>query len=242
MRIEKALEKAGLSDKQTKVYLACLELGASSVKKISQKAGLIRTTVYEILESLKQKGFVNTFLNKTVRYYSAEEPEQIIRLAENNIESLKSVLPELRALGGEARQRPAVRFYQGKEGIKLIMEEILKEAKELISFGSADDLFREIGEYQQIFVKKRVENKIPLRVILRDTPKARERKNLEIQQLRQVRLLSSASEFNGLIFIWNNKIAMFSFKSDLIGIVTESKVLAATERALFDGLWDKIYN
>jgi len=242
MKIEKALGRAGLNDKQTKVYLACLELGASSVKKISQKAGLIRTTVYEILEGLKQKGFVNTFLNKTVRYYSAEEPEQIIRLAENNIEALKNVLPELRALGGEAKQRPAVRFYQGREGIKLIMEEILKEAKELISFGSADDLFREMGEYQQIFVKRRVENKIPLRVILRDTPKARERKNLEIQQLRQVRLLSTETDFNGLIFIWGNKIAMFSFKNDLVGVVIESKILAETERGLLNGLWDKIYN
>jgi hypothetical protein len=122
------------------------------------------------------------------------------------------------------------------------MEEILKEAKELISFGSADDLFRELDKYHQAFVKKRVENKIPLRVILQDTPKARERKNLEIQQLRQVRLLSTDTEINGLIFIWGNKISMFSFKNDLIGVIIESKILAQTERGLFNGLWNKLLN
>ncbi|MFA5023886.1 MAG: helix-turn-helix domain-containing protein [Patescibacteria group bacterium] len=242
MKIEKVLEKHGLNEKQIKVYLSSLELGPASVKKISQKAGLVRTTVYEVLESLKQKRFVNSFLKKTVKYYNAEDPEQIIRLAKNNIEDLQGILPELKALGGEARQRPAIRFYQGQDGIKLIMEEILKEAKELISFGSSDDLFREMGEYHQSFLKRRIEKKIPLRVILKDTPRSQARKDLEKQQLRQVKLLSPSSEFNGLIYVWENKIAMLSFKNDLIGIVVESKVLAETERELLNGLWNNLYN
>ncbi len=240
MKIERILSRIGLNDKQVKVYLACLELGSASVNKISNKAGLVRTTVYEILEALNRKQFVNFFLNRGVKYYSAENPEKIIRQIEDNATSLKNILPELRALDGSARHRPAVRFYQGKDGIKLIMEEILREAKELISFGSADDLFREMGDYHQTFLTKRVKNKIPLRVILRDTSKGRERKKLETQHLRQVKLLKGETEFNGLIFIWGNKIAMFSFKHDLIGIVISSDVLAETQRQMFNAIWGGI--
>jgi len=116
----------------------------------------------------------------------------------------------------------------------------LEEAKELISFGSADDLFRELGDYHQIFLNKRIINKIPLRVILKDTPRGQERKKLETQQLRQVKLLKTESDFNGLIFVWNNKIAMFSLKYDLMGIVINSEVLANTQKQMFNGLWNNL--
>ena len=64
MKIENVLKAYGLNEKQIKVYLACLELGSASVQKISQKSGLIRTTVYEVLETLKQRGFTSSFLKK----------------------------------------------------------------------------------------------------------------------------------------------------------------------------------
>ena len=52
MRLEQTLKDYGLKEKQIKVYLACLQLGTGSVVKIAQKAGMPRSTVYEILESL----------------------------------------------------------------------------------------------------------------------------------------------------------------------------------------------
>jgi len=238
MDIEKALKDYGLTEKQAKVYLACLELDSATVQKISQKAGLVRTTVYEVLEILRQKGFINTFLKKRIKYFNAEDPRQVVRFAQNKVDALKNTLPELEGIAGQSRNRPSLRFYQGKDGMKLILEEILNEAKELIAFGSAEDLFRELGDYFPKFVEQRIKNKIPLRVILQDSEKARERKRLGPEQLRQVKLIADKYGQHGLIYVWKNKVAMFSFIHDFVAVVVESHELAELQNALLNNLWD----
>jgi len=152
--------------------------------------------------------------------------------------TIKNALPELEAMSGVSRNRPTVRFYQGKDQMKIVLDELLDEADSAICFGVAEDLLRVLGEYHEGFLKKRIKNRIPLRVILRDSATARDRQRLGIQQLREVKLVSNKYEFHGLIYVWKNKIAMFSLVNDFVAVVTESKELADIERAKFNNLWD----
>ncbi|MBI2446316.1 MAG: hypothetical protein HYV51_00660 [Parcubacteria group bacterium] len=59
--LENEIKKIGLSDKETKVYLAILELGQAPVAEIAAHSGVVRVTVYVILEELKKKGLISTF-------------------------------------------------------------------------------------------------------------------------------------------------------------------------------------
>ncbi|OGL60467.1 hypothetical protein A3H10_00020 [Candidatus Uhrbacteria bacterium RIFCSPLOWO2_12_FULL_46_10] len=240
MHIEKTLETFGLTEKETKIYLACLELGPSSVQRISRKAGLPRSTCYEVLENLQRQGLAATFRRKTVKYFSVEEPERVVELAREHVALLERALPELRARYGEARHRPTVRFYQGREGMKLILEEVLSEADEFLSFSSSEDLFAILGDDFQRFVERRVKKRIPARVILRESVVAAERQRLGPQELREVRTIPASYEYHGLVFIWGRKIAMFSFKKDLVAIVVESDELAQVERAMFEFIWQSL--
>lgn len=54
--IELELRKLGLTEKEVRVYLAGLELGPSSVKKISEMAKITKPTAYEIIKDLERKG------------------------------------------------------------------------------------------------------------------------------------------------------------------------------------------
>lgn len=237
--IEKVLRDYGLNEKQASVLLACLELGSGSVQQIAQKAGLPRSTVYETLEILREQGFVSTFLKKKIRHFSAEEPERMVRIAEQKAEAIQAALPQLEALVGKNRKRPTVRFYQGNEQMKLIFEEILNEADAFISFGSIDDLFREMGDYWNEFVCRRVKLKIPARVILADSPLARERQRLGPKELRTVKIVIAERAFHGVMLIWKNKISMFSFIEDYVAVVIESLQLADMQRAMFEHLWER---
>jgi len=58
--LNKELEKIGLSKKEAKVYLACLELSEATIGQISKKSGVKRTTVYDIVESLKEKSLISS--------------------------------------------------------------------------------------------------------------------------------------------------------------------------------------
>ena len=50
--LQELLLQAGLSEKESGVYLGILELGRGTVSQISRKANINRTTGYDILDSL----------------------------------------------------------------------------------------------------------------------------------------------------------------------------------------------
>ncbi|MFA5022189.1 MAG: helix-turn-helix domain-containing protein [Patescibacteria group bacterium] len=237
MDLEKILKNYGLNEKQAKIYLACLELGSAPVQKISQKAGLPRSTCYEILEFLKQQSLISVFSKKKTKYFSAADPKVVIGLAKEKVSLLEQALPELEAVYGQAKIRPTVRFYQGELGMRLILEEVLKEAKEISVFSSADDLFATLSFYPE-FVKRRLKQKIPAKVILRESALAKERQRLGQPELREVKIIPANNDYHGLIYIWSKKVAMFSFKKDLVAIVIESEELANVQKAMFDNLWN----
>ncbi len=237
MKLDAVLQKFGLTHREALLYLATLELGSAPVQKIAEKSGLVRSTAYEVLERLRVKGLVSTFLKKKIRYFSAEEPNQVVNFAESRLATLKEALPELNALVGKNRRRPTVRFYEGKEEMLLIFAEIVAEADTLLGYSSTDDLFREMGEAHKEFLAARIAKKIPLRVILRDTPFGRERQRRGRAELRDARLMKAEPAFHGQLYIWKNKIAQLSFRDDFVAVVTESKELADMQRALFENLW-----
>ncbi len=239
MNLEKTLEQSGLSVKEAKIYLATLELGSATVNAIAKKAEIPRPTCYDVLESLKFRGIASSYIKKKIRYYSVEEPKKIIELAQQRADTLKEALPQLEALYGIARERPQVRFFQGKEGMKQVFEEVLADKKDYLCFSSADDLFSALGDYYPEFVQKRTREKILARVILRDSPKARERQRLGQEELRVVKLIPPEFNYHGMMAIFGNKIALFSFVNDYIAVVIESKELTAIQRAMFEYIWQK---
>ena len=239
MNLNKILENYGLTKKQALLYLTCLELGSASVYKIAKKAGLPRSTSYEILESLKQMNLVSTYRQKKVIYYNAEDPREIIIQTKNKIKMLEEALPEFSALYAISKNQPSVRFYEGKEGMKTILKEMLNEAREQKSFSSID-LFTIFGNYWPEFLEKRIKRKIPAKIIYSQSPKAEERKRLGPKELREVRITPEKYTHHGCIIIWKNKIAMFSFKKDLTALVIESKELAQTQEMTFDYIWDSL--
>lgn len=240
MKIEKTIQDYGLSEKEAKIYISLLQVGPAAVQKIADKSSLARSTVYEILDSLIKRGLVNTYLKKKVKYFSPEEPDKLVRQAQNQVDSLKNALPELEAITGLSRQKPTVRFYQGKEQIKLILEEILNEAQELYSFAVAEDLLTILGDYHKWFLTQRLKKKIPLKLILKDSKTAKERQELGQKELRQVKIVPNKYDFHGLIYIWKNKTAMFSLTNDFTAIVIDSQELTNIQKSQFMCLWDSI--
>jgi len=238
MELYKILREYGLKEKQAKVYLACLQVGSGSVLKISERAELARSTTELILKSLQQEGLISAFKKKNISHYNAEDPSKIIMSLKEKSELIERALPEFLALYGSNRPRPVVRFYIGKAGMRIILKEILNEAKELLSFGSADDLFTTLEDFHE-FVKNRVRLKIPIKVILCNSDLAHERKRLGGQEFRQVKIISSEYGHHGLIYIWADKIAMFSLKNELNAVLIESRELAQVQKSLFLSLWDR---
>ena len=111
----------GLSENETRVYLALLELGQATVTQISKKAGLNRTTGYDVLERLGWNGLVNRArAGKKKMIYMAEPPSRLkqyledkAKLYERRVDEVKNILPELQSLQ-KTKIKPVIKFAEGR--------------------------------------------------------------------------------------------------------------------------------
>ena len=97
-KLTNILENLGLTENEAKVYLASLSLGQSTILKISRTAEIKRTTIYSVIESLKQKGLMKIEIKGWKKLFVAESPEKLDVMIKNRREELKSSLPEFLAL------------------------------------------------------------------------------------------------------------------------------------------------
>lgn len=238
MELNKVLKIFGLNERQANLYLTILQLGSASAYKISKKTKIPGATCYEILDSLKELGLVSVFRKKQIKYFTAEDPKKIVNRAKENIQVFEEALPEFNAMYRTLKFQPSVRFYEGEEGMKMILKEMLEEADEILSLSSADDLFEVLGDYWPKFLKERIRRKIPVKTILIDSPKARERKRMGDQEIRQVRLMPPRYSHHGFVAIWDKKVAIFSFRKEIMALVIESEEINRIHKSTFDFMWE----
>jgi HTH-type transcriptional regulator, sugar sensing transcriptional regulator len=125
-------QKLGISEKEVKAYLALLELGPLSVRLLAEACGLNRGTAYDALKKLQEVGLASFYHQDTKQKFVAEEPEKILRLItqrEQEYAALRGkaaeLLPELKSLHDKRGNRPVTKVYEGKAGIRLIMDDLL---------------------------------------------------------------------------------------------------------------------
>lgn len=66
------MQKLGLTEHESKVYLAALSLGPSSASQIAEQTGIKRPTVYLALENLAKQGLMSENLAGKKRLFEAE--------------------------------------------------------------------------------------------------------------------------------------------------------------------------
>ena len=98
MSITENLIQFGLSEKEAKVYLACLELDDSVASEIAIKSNLPRTLVYDILERLIDLGLISYSIRDNKKFFRASDPEELLRILHEKEEAVSKALPELKRL------------------------------------------------------------------------------------------------------------------------------------------------
>jgi len=234
------LEQFGLSDKESCLYLALLELGQADVATIARKANVKRPTAYILLDALRDKGLVSS-RDGLSRQFQAEDPRKLIAHEKTKMSKLEKILPELLGLASKSEHKPGTRFFVGKDGIKAVYEESLLQpsGSEILAIGNAEAVEQSIEDFQNWYIMRRAESGIRLRAIIPSTPEGLRVAARNAEELRETRLLDP-SDFTEPVElnIYGNKVSAVSFvEKELIGVIIESQVLANVHRQLFELLW-----
>ncbi len=232
------LKNIGLTEKESRVYLACLEGGASVVSEIAKRANINRVTTYDILEKLIKKGFINFMIKNKIKYFNATKPDLIYESTKRKTDKLKKMLPDLRRLHVET-PHPRVRYFEGIQGIKAIYEDTLTSKTDILNYANSEEIREYWPEYDDQYVKKRARKKIFLRGIAPLDEAGLKVKSENKKYFRDIKLVPpNKYDFSNEINIYDNKVSIISFKEGLIGMIIESNEIADTQRTIFKMVWE----
>lgn len=241
--LNKELEKIGLSKKEAKVYLACLELNEATIGQISKKSGIKRTTVYDIVESLKAKGLISSSTkNKRLSYY-AENPQKIDRSLDEKKKILGNIMPELLSIANTIDKKPKIRYFEGSKGMKEVMRDTLNYPDQEILAWFPDKTTYEVGDefFYGEYIPKRLKKKIWVRAIAPNSDAMKKLALADKQELRQTRIISK-EKFDTSVTIelyGNYKILILGFEEE-IAIIIESKKIYTTLKSIFEIMWENL--
>lgn len=228
----------GLTDKEAKVYISLIEIGTNVVSKIAEKAKINRVTTYDILEKLKEKGFISSFTKQKIKYFSSVDPEIIGSNFDQKTKAFKDSLPELKRLKGETAH-PRIQYFEGLDGIKAIYEDTLSSKTEILNFSNSEEIRKIWPTYDKEYVEKRAKKKIHLKGIITADEAGKLVKSQDAQYFREMRLISKDKyNFTNEINIYDDKVAIISFADEIIGMIIESHEIAGTQRAIFQMVWE----
>ena len=250
-KLDKELERLGLSEKEAMVYLASIQLGPSPVQKISQKAKVNRATTYVIIESLMEMGLMSKYDEGKKTFFAPEKPERLVeyfksrrRDIDGRLSRIKEMVPELDSLYNDLSDKPKVKYYEGVEGLKSVQNDFVDSMKEkdvIYTFLPYDESEKSVLKQRLKSVRrKRIAKKTKVKVIYT----SKFGRQLEYEKDRKKELQEHLFvdhkdyPFKGGMNIYGNKIFMIDYLGKLGGIVIENKTLANLMKCLFEMIWN----
>lgn len=134
MNLVDKLRKLGLSEYEAKIYTGLVGIGEASAREIHETSGVPRTKVYDVLQKLSEKGFVEIKHGNPI-YYRAVEPRKILEKQLADISSAaKECIYELEKMHVvKHKEAPVFWLVRGDWRIRTKIQELINEAKDEIS-------------------------------------------------------------------------------------------------------------
>ncbi|HLC62772.1 MAG TPA: helix-turn-helix domain-containing protein [Candidatus Nanoarchaeia archaeon] len=243
--LKQDLQGIGLTDGETKAYLAMLELGSSTVGPIAKKSGISYSKIYEVLERLIDKGIVSFIIKEKTRYFQAIEPNMLYRFLEmqeseieKNKEKLKKIIPELEKHTKIFENKEEVELFVGLKGLRTASEKMYSNfaKKDIALFlyvnkegysDIVDEFYLKLAPfYKQKGIKfKGIGNKTW----------AKSEYSKKTKSFIDARYVDFP--LPGTIDIYKDMVLQVSWSNKPIGILIQSKEIAENYRNYFNEVW-----
>jgi len=241
--MEEELKLLGLNNIDIKVFLTLLKLGESSASEIAHKSEVPRASIYDILERLEREGLANHIIKDFKKYFSATEPNSIIKNLEYTKQKIKDILPELEKIRESSDKKTKTEIYDGKNGIQSILNLILEE-REIFVIGASRKTQEVLPFFIEKWHKERIKKGIEVRIIYNDVLEVRKelqkpnvKKILGVKKNWRYKFLKTDYLSPIMTVIFGNKVALINWINNPSGILIQDKDIAETYKQYMLNLW-----
>jgi len=232
---QKFLEEAGLTSVEARIYLALLEKGSIRAGEITRHTGIHRRNVYDAIERLVEKGLVSYIKTNNRRYFEAAPPERLLEILKEKEDNIKQIMPELQLLGRFSEEKKEVVFFRGKQAIKTVFEDQIKEGKPIMVFGNAINVNEIVNYYFPHFDKQRIEKNISVRMLFDES--ARKEEYLKKIPLAEIKFLKKGSKASVSTNIYANKVSIIIWEENPKAILITEPALSQSFTTYFELMW-----
>jgi len=233
----------GLTEKEADVYLASLSLGPATVQKIAVAAEVKRTTVYSILETLKQKGLVRTELKGWKALYMAESPEKLESIIERMRHDIRRNMPEFASLYNLHSSGAFIKYYEGLESIKSVYESMLRDVRPHENYsviGDTKQWLEQDPDFFLDFTRRRARLDINIRILMQDSEIAREHKKIEKTLNEKVKIMPPDFKLTANMVIIPRRVIYNQLTPPLLAMVIENESIIRMNQEFFEAIWRSI--
>jgi HTH-type transcriptional regulator, sugar sensing transcriptional regulator len=236
------LLKIGLTEGESKVYLALSELGSSTVGPIVKSSGVAYSNIYDILNRLIEKGIVSFIIKNKTKHFQAAAPGNLLKYLDekekvlsDQRQTLQKMLPSLEKIQ-QGKHAQEAEVFIGIKGLRTAYEKLLKNTSK-----NDEELFfylhhEEYAEQSDIFynsishLMKSVKNRGICNQAYKNSWFAKKAKNLNIRFVK--------FPIPGNIDIIKDNVMIITWKPSPIAILIHSQTVADNFREYFNQVWD----
>lgn len=246
----KNLESLGLNDKESKIYLALLQLGKATAPGLAKASGLKKPTAYVIIEQLITKRFAQKLVTGQKKEYAAVSPEKCLAMAKKKIEDAEKSLPELMALKKSSQEEKiSVRYLEGMDGAREAYDKIIKDMKKkpaekrvIVGFYAkivkqSEEIEKAADETNEMFRKNQIKRKV---ITVYNADMVEKYLNAAMVKKHAISVRAIKENFyssNVSIETYDNYVQIFSQRLEQI-IIIEDPDIAEAIKQIFALVWD----
>lgn len=238
------------TEREAEIYLEILRRGPSTVYEISGALGDNRITIHSACAQLLKKGLLFESRKGKRRLLVAESPEVLFKLLsskEAELESAKANLAYAVKLLNKnysyLRSQPSVKFYEGVDGFRRMLELTLESKSEFLGLINVELFAKYLDpEFLKSYFMRRSRKGIHSKLIWPRLDNFAKEVIKQSNELKiQVRILESKTEWSSGFISWDNSLSLKSFRDGQITctIVENKDIVGFYRELIFPYLWNQ---
>ncbi len=243
-----ALKEFGLTDYETRAFIALINHGTSSAKELSDRTKIPYSRIYDVLVNLESSGWVKVISGRPMKY-KAERPASVAKLAKKQIEDKYSrievaLIEKLEPLYGQEEQVESTPIWILNGNIQQKVVDMIRAATESVTIflkNPNESFLEEIFEHLLSLNEKKVD----ISVILNEANLRIKNKNIwrKLTSIAKVQVVKKNVMFDSILFD-DAEMTIFLttfFKLDvkdenMVFLITEPRLIHHT-KAYFKMMW-----
>lgn len=236
------LKGIGLSDKAARIYIAAIELGEATVAELSKKSKVTRTSIYHVIEELKEKGCIHEVRRTKKTLYIPTDPDDLYYDAREKLRAFEAIVPFFNERMQSVHTRSKIMIYSGTLGFKQVWDKVFESKKKEYLITTPSRHFLEFVKEKYIIdsiIAKKIKLGFKSKQLVIDSPYARSIAAKDKKENRETRYLPGDTDLFFTEIICEGFVAFISSRIENMIFIVEHDGFAETRASLFYALWNK---